>query len=31
MEPSLVACGMGHVPVKSARFLYFFAVERRSI
>ena len=24
-EPMMVACGMGHVPKKAARFLYFFA------
>ncbi|AUX28111.1 MULTISPECIES: hypothetical protein [Sorangium] len=28
-ETGLMACGMGHVPSKSRRFLYFFAVERR--
>ncbi|WP_437724803.1 hypothetical protein [Sorangium sp. So ce861] len=28
-ETGLMACGMGHVPSKSRRFLYFFAVEGR--
>jgi hypothetical protein len=26
-----VACGMGHVPEKSRRFLYFFAIDRSPI
>lgn len=28
-DRSMVACGMGHVPEKSRRFLYFFSVENR--
>ncbi|WP_437577640.1 hypothetical protein [Sorangium sp. So ce887] len=28
-DSGLMACGMGHVPSKSRRFLYFFAIEGR--
>ncbi|KYF86751.1 hypothetical protein BE17_15295 [Sorangium cellulosum] len=28
-ENGVVGCGMGHVPEKSRRFLYFFSVEQR--
>ncbi|XXX77370.1 hypothetical protein WMF30_01170 [Sorangium sp. So ce134] len=28
-DDGMMACGMGHVPAKSRRFLYFFAVEGR--
>jgi hypothetical protein len=28
-EQVMVACGMGHVPAQSARFLYFFAKQER--
>jgi hypothetical protein len=27
----VVGCGMGHVPAKSGRFLYFFSLDRRRI
>jgi hypothetical protein len=30
-EQLLVSCGMGHVPAKAQRFLYFFSIERRTI
>jgi hypothetical protein len=27
----MIGCGMGHVPAKSERFLYFFSIERQTI